>query len=130
MNGFGNKLLLVLPVLMLLAPAGYAAYDTPAGLLAAYENMKCKTDFTIDLIEDMADKIPEAEYLTEYSDALDSHMDELKSLAEDGDKRAYRSYMSENLRPAFTDAKEGIREARGNFREWNVSLETKLDLLD
>ncbi len=126
-----NKMMLV-PVMLLLAvnvvsAAGFE-YDMTPGLMAVYDNAKCRVDFTNDLIDAMADEVPEASYLTDYQDTLNDDMNELYDLAQAGDRVAFREYMQDTLRSDFVDTKDAIRGARDNFDEWNVTLETRLEL--
>ena len=127
-----NKIMMV-PVLLLLAVSVASAarfeYDETPMLLAVYEQAKCRVDFTNDLIDSMVDNIPESEYLSDYQDTLEDNLDELHDLAEDGDRHDFKEYMRGTFQEDFRGTKEAMREARGNFREWNISLETKLELL-
>ncbi len=126
--------MVLMPVMLLCAvnmvsAAGFEYNETPM-LMAVAEHAKCRVDFTNGLIDSIVEGVPEASYLTDYQDTLNDDMDELYDLAQRGDRGAFKDYMYGTLQEDFVDTKEAIREARGNFNDWNVSRETKLQLWD
>jgi len=115
-----NKIMLV-PVMLLFAAGVVSAagfeYDETPMLMAAYENAKCRVDFTNDLIDSTVEEDPDETGLLDYQDALNEDMEELYGLAQAGDRAGFGEYMRGTFEQNFREAKEEMRNARNRMRE-------------
>lgn len=115
-----NRILLV-PVMLLFAAGVVSAagfeYDETPMLMAAYENAKCKVDFTNDLIDSMVEEDPDETGLLDQQDILDSDLEQLYRYAQSGDRAGFREYMRGTFEQNFRETNQEMREARNRMRE-------------
>jgi len=120
---------LILAVLIV-ALATQAAGASDDWLMARYDHIECRVDFTIAVIEDTVDAVPEADYLEDHIDTLETDLDELETYAEDANRIGFNAYL---LRPHLGNQAKATLDivgARLKFHKWNVSRETIEDLED
>jgi hypothetical protein len=82
-------------------------------LSAAMDEVICRTDFTIGVLESHIEHL-DADELQENVDALESDMEELEELAESVDFTGFRVYMRETYSAHLRQAREDVIEARLN----------------
>ncbi len=124
-----NRLLLLPLALLLMVPLASAASAKNGGYItAAYDNVKCLTDFEDSVIGSITGAVPQASGLSASADKLTSDTSTLQGYAAGGDAEGFRSFLRGTYEPDVTAANQAIRDARKSYRDWNVSASTRASL--
>jgi hypothetical protein len=99
-------------------------------LTVRYEHLICKVEFTdnqIDLLdnyldENISDLKDSSEELNEYTEILYGHV-------QNNDKTAFNTYMESTIRPAFQEITTELNNIKNDFKEYNLSNDTKQEFL-
>jgi hypothetical protein len=101
--------------------------EREAALNAAMDNVECKTDFMVGVIDSMVENIEGVDYLNDHVDVLTGDEAQLQEYADEGDVQGFKDYVDDSYTPHMREAKDDVREAR---LEANISAETKAELRD
>lgn len=107
-------MLLAVP-LVSAVPQGIGAYKD-AGLAAAMDNVECKTDFMIGVMESMMEKVNDSSGLASQTDVLNSDVDALQGYADAGDAESFRTYVHGTYAGHMRDARQAIIDARKGLK--------------
>jgi len=103
-------MLLAIP-LVSAVPQGIGALKG-AGLEAAMTNVECKTDFMVDVIGSMNEKLGVNDDLSAQVDILQGDVETLNGYADSNDTVSFRDYVHGTYAQHMRDAKGAIRDAR------------------
>jgi hypothetical protein len=121
-----NMKLFLLPLALLLIamPVSMAAGTVKQDVLTgAYDDVKCHTDMEVSVMGAIDSAVPQAS-LSTYSDKLTSDTSQLQTYATSGDGSGFSTYLKGTYEPDVKAANQAVRDARKNFRSWNVSKDT------
>ncbi|MGV8141698.1 MAG: hypothetical protein ACP5NW_04640 [Candidatus Woesearchaeota archaeon] len=135
-----------LMLVMMIALTGIAVADTndteindtdaytiqSQALNVRYDHLQCKVSFTIGQIELFEEYVPDAvnDNLSDSKETLETDMDNLKKYVDDVNKTAFDKYLEDTFRPDFQKATQMLNSIKEDFRQYNVSNETKTELID
>ncbi len=114
------KTIRVFLLLSLLAALVLAGTPEDTFMDGWYKLIDCRVDMTKDVINDVVDNVPEAEYLKDHIETLETDLSNLGNMET---AEEFRAYVRDTYRPHQKEAFDAIRDARLKFREWNVSKE-------
>ncbi|MEW6723222.1 MAG: hypothetical protein AB1324_08210 [Candidatus Micrarchaeota archaeon] len=78
----------------------------------ALDNVECKRDFTVGVMESMMEHLDGADSLSEHVATLDDDVDALAEYADEADALGFRAYVRDSFMPHMLDAREAIRLER------------------
>lgn len=93
-------------------------------LKARYELVSARVEFTTGVMSDLVSLVPQASFLNEHIDRLNSDLAELYTYVEACDVRGFNVYVSGTLAQDYNDALHAIRQAYSSFAGWAVSTDT------
>jgi hypothetical protein len=94
-----------------------------------YEHLKCKVELTNKQI-DLFDKyLPELN-LDNYKTEIKKDLEQLKEYSEDKDKEAFNTYLEAEFKQDFIKATAALVNAKKEFRNYNLTNETKKDIIN
>lgn len=110
--------------LMALANATLADAVKGQGLDTAMDDVKCKNDFTIGVIDSIVTAVPDASgTLDQYVDMLQDDRSALQSYADQSDVDGFRDYVKGTYDPHLKSAREAVVDVRKSVK--NVSNGSK-----
>ncbi|MFH0884537.1 MAG: hypothetical protein V1861_02405 [Candidatus Micrarchaeota archaeon] len=101
--------------------------EREAALNAAMDNVECKTDFMVGVIDSMVENIEGVDYLNDHVDVLNTDEAQLQEYADEGDGQSFKDYVRDSYAPHMREAKDDIHDAR---LEANITPEIKAELRD
>lgn len=110
------------------------SHDNKDELTKAFNNLQCKTDFTIGIINSMISNVP-SEKLSNYTLKLQNDMSQLQTFIDNNDKDGFRDYLKDNydkdIRQFKTDARDWRKSNRNLTKEEKETIsKTYSDLKD
>ncbi len=112
-------------LIALLSNISIAASDNSAYLSARAEKVGCTVAFHASVLRDTSAKVSQASDLKDWITKLDSDQSQLNTLAIAGDHKALQQFFSTVLKADLKSADAALRDLRKNFKQFNVSRETR-----
>jgi len=113
----------------ILAEGNYTK-DHSKELQAAYNNAKCRIDFSMGVISAMVSASSSASSLSNYSDKLASDMTELQTFVNNNDWDGFKSFVKSTFDPDFKVARETVNSWRKTSSWRNLTAEQRKSLRD
>ena len=121
---------LMLISFLLLASFALADADDAGYLAIRADRISCTVNFHTSVISDIAAKIPQASGLGTWTAKLQNDESQLKTLASGSDHKAFEDFVKDILRQDLKQADAAVRDARKDFKNYNVSKEVRQSLKD
>ncbi|MCD1295392.1 hypothetical protein CUJ83_10320 [Methanocella sp. CWC-04] len=99
-------------------------------LQARYDQVSATVNFNTAVMGDVVELVPQAAGLNEHIDRLNSDLSTLYTYVEASDKGGFNGYLQDTVRPDLNAANDALKDARKNFKDWNVTRDTIQELRD
>jgi len=93
-----------------------------------YDHLQCKVDFTSKQIDILAKYVPTVNQSANKQELL-ADMTELKVFVTKINKTGFDNYVTETLRPDLNNATRDLNAAKKNFKQYNLSNESKIAMI-
>jgi hypothetical protein len=123
---YKNVVLALLLVPMAAATPGLFDEPKEQGLEAAMENVQCRVQFTIAVMESQMELLGDDD-LQDDVDALEEDLEELQDLADSGDARGFSIYLRETHSGNMQDARQNALQQRN---QGSMTMQVRKELRD
>jgi hypothetical protein len=107
-----------------------ARTDNQQLLQLRYDSVSARAGFTTGVMADIVSLVPQASDLNAHIDALNADLTTLEGYVSAGDEAGFASFVSGTINPEMKNSDDAIKADRANFREWNVTAQTRQTLKD
>lgn len=94
-----------------------------------YDSVDARVGFTTGVLADTASLVSQASDLTTHVEALNADLGTLQTYVAAGDSKGFNSFVGGTLKTDLTAAQDALKTDASHFKEWNVSRETKAQLV-